>query len=382
MQKKILKLLPALLFLFAIPAKAKAFAFIPVLAYLAAGTIISYFAAPAVTSYVIGGIAETVIRGIAWFILNLVLKLLEIANVLFLVAIQESTSFSSKLPAVEIGWTVVRDATNIFFIVILLFIAIGTILRIQGYSAKQLLVRLILMAVLINFSLAIGSVIIDFSNVLGLQFLTAIHPEGKVTEILAKSLSIGDIYKVTDPDIKDISKYLVVVVGNAILISVLVFVFFVSAILLFIRMAVLVLLLTLAPIAFLFYILPETQKHWSKWWNMLIQYSFFFPAFMFFLYFSIIIITNAHQQLVASGKAGPGTPKNFIDNMDVITVYFISITFLLASLIMGKQMGIAGSNAVIGWAKAGRKYVTGAIGSGALYSVRGVTRRNAGNIAM
>src|SRR3989344_4533089 len=371
MQKKFLKLLPALLFLFAIPAKVKAFAFLPILGYLALPPAIGYFVAPAATTWVLGNAADGVIRLIGWAILGLVLRLLDIAQFLFNAALIESTSFSTKLPVIEAGWKVARDATNIFFIVILLIISIGTILRISGYNAKQLLVRLVLMAILINFSLAIGSVIVDFSNVLGFQFLTAIHPEGKVSVVIAQSLHITDVFK--QPDVKGTDQYLITTLGSAVLLTVLMFVFFVSGLLMFVRMAMIILLLTIAPVAFLFYILPDTQKHWSKWWDQLIQYSFFFPAFMFLLYVSMTFITTMNQQLIGAGVAE--IDVNFLNNKNLIVAYFIAIVLLLASLIMGRQMGIYGSNAVIGWAKAGRKYVTGAIGSGALYPVRGVTRR-------
>lgn len=75
------------------------------------------------------------------------------------------------------GWRLVRDFVNIWFILILLFIAIGTILRIPSYQAKKLLLILILMALIVNFSMPISKLIIDVSNIISFQFLKAICPE-------------------------------------------------------------------------------------------------------------------------------------------------------------------------------------------------------------
>src|SRR3989344_4208225 len=268
MQKKFLKLLPALLFLFAIPAKAKAIVVlglaIPTAIAWASGVAATLAAAYFGSGYIVGNAANSIIRFIGWFILQLTSWLLQVAQYLWDFSLKLNTDFTSLLPVVRIGWTVTRDATDIFFIVILLIISIGTILRIQGYAAKQLLVRLVLMAILINFSLAIGSVVIDFSNVLGIQFLTAIHPEFKVSEVIMGNLALTTMFKVNaaqpNENLGDLSTYAMIVLGNAILMVVLVFVFFVSGIMMFVRLAVLMLLLAIAPIAFVLYILPDTQK--------------------------------------------------------------------------------------------------------------------------
>ena len=84
-----------------------------------------------------------------------------------------------QVPAVLDAWRLIRDFANIWFILILLFIAIGTILRAQSYQAKKLLPTLIMVALVINFSLPITGFIIDISNVISFQFLKAICPEIK-----------------------------------------------------------------------------------------------------------------------------------------------------------------------------------------------------------
>ncbi|MEK7559717.1 MAG: hypothetical protein AAB522_00230 [Patescibacteria group bacterium] len=85
-----------------------------------------------------------------------------------------------KIDAVTSAWQLVRDFVNIWFILIFLFIAIATILRLQNYQAKKLLPMLIGIALIVNFSMPITGVIIDVSNIIAFQFLGALCPEAKV----------------------------------------------------------------------------------------------------------------------------------------------------------------------------------------------------------
>jgi len=63
------------------------------------------------------------------------------------------------------------------FILILLIIAFATILRQESYS-KKLLPKLLIMAVLINFSRTIFGLLIDFSQVIMLTFVNAFSAGG------------------------------------------------------------------------------------------------------------------------------------------------------------------------------------------------------------
>ena len=76
--------------------------------------------------------------------------------------------------SVVIGWSVVRDVMNIAFIIGLLAIAFGTVLRIQSYHYKNTLLKLLIMALLVNFSKTITGVFIDLSQVVMLTFFNAV----------------------------------------------------------------------------------------------------------------------------------------------------------------------------------------------------------------
>src|SRR3989344_4785482 len=87
-----------------------------------------------------------------------------------LFALVRYNSFATA-PAVQIGWTIVRDVANMFFVVILLAVAIVTILRVESYNFKKLLPKVILMAILVNFSRLICALIIDVAQVVMLTFV-------------------------------------------------------------------------------------------------------------------------------------------------------------------------------------------------------------------
>ena len=78
------------------------------------------------------------------------------------------------------AWAVVRDFSNIFFILILIYVAIQTILGLGGHEVKKTIAHIVVMALLINFSMFFTKVIIDSSNILALVFYNKINVETKV----------------------------------------------------------------------------------------------------------------------------------------------------------------------------------------------------------
>ncbi len=81
-------------------------------------------------------------------------------------------------PFVSSAWETVRDIANIFFIVLLIYVAIGSIFGTKGVS-KKLVGTIIINAILINFSLLITRGVIDISNITARLFYAQIHVENK-----------------------------------------------------------------------------------------------------------------------------------------------------------------------------------------------------------
>jgi hypothetical protein len=102
--------------------------------------------------------------------------LLTLAAMLFnaMVALTLSSKMYSGSAFIPTAWAVVRDLSNIFFILVLLYIAIRLILGIGGSEGKKMIVQVIIMALLINFSMFFTEVVIDSSNIIALVFYNKI----------------------------------------------------------------------------------------------------------------------------------------------------------------------------------------------------------------
>lgn len=304
---------------------------------------------------------------IAQFVANPLLwlssKVLWMAAVLFNFAVYWSMQFKTLLEntrVVGIGWTIFRDIANICFIFILLAIAIGTILRVESYHVKKLLATVIIVAVFINFSLFLGKVVIDASNIMALQFYSKIAPAGQgqysggISDAFIDALGMEGIFNEyskkdlrsqrvieTDEGTEQRMRNIIIIgFGGSALMLVTAFVLFVGSFLFLLRTIVLIILLLLSPLAFLAAVLPKTRTYWDQWLSTLLKESFFAPIFLLMIYIVLAAVTSSSD---ASGKS-KGT--NFasllagdIHAIPVLFNYLILIGLMIGSLIIAKMFG-------------------------------------------
>lgn len=253
------------------------------------------------------------------------------------------------------GWEIIRNLCNIIFIIALIAIAMGTLLRVEKYQYKHLLVQLILAALLINFSLVIGQAILGVADTLQNQFLPN---STEVIRALAKDLMVG--YRSVVWNL-DFSKYgyissfaqplffLALSLGSFC-------VFLAIAAFLVIRMAMLWILLMISPIAYAAGVLPQTEHYRTEWWTTFLKYAFFTPIMAFFLNMTAII-ANTYQNnqlftqfgLKDSDFGGSGL-ANFIFR---IGSNLILLVFLMVALIVAEKFSIYGAGAITKIAKGG-----------------------------
>lgn len=86
----------------------------------------------------------------------------------------DSETYGTKNDVIQKGWDVVRDVTNIFFVVGLLIAAISILFNIGESGGPRLLFSIIVIALIINFSLFFVRVVIDAGNITGLIFYNKI----------------------------------------------------------------------------------------------------------------------------------------------------------------------------------------------------------------
>ena len=289
------------------------------------------------------------------------------------------------------AWKVVRDLMNLFFIFALLFIGIATILRLESYGYKQLLAKLIIAALLVNFSLFFAQVVIDVSNVAAISFhnqilddtgsgaaqfcggsgvnLISCAQNGIALEMMKQSgvLGVFEPFQSGEDFFEGDAPTIAVSVTMFIFLMVMFGVFFAAAMLLIIRIVVLIIIMILSPVGIAAMILPQTAGYAKKWWGALFSQSFFAPAFFLLLLISFKVMKG----ISPTSQFGAGTDiKNLAvgvstgdaTGLAVMFNFAIFAGFISASIMIAKQLGAYGADSAIKIANRARNWGFGVVG--------------------
>jgi len=207
------------------------------------------------------------------------------------------------------GWEISRDIANLGFALGILIISLATIANYQPYHARRLLARLIIAALLINFSLMICGIFVDFSGSFMKYFADACGSAENLGEMLQAAVKASAIHKGPPKDViegeffeKEEStggfKAALIAVGGlifaAIFSIILVIVYAALIFLLFVRYVILVFLIILSPFAWVFWFLPtslgEPGGVWEKWWRRFLTWIFFGPAVLFVVFLALSVL--------------------------------------------------------------------------------------------
>lgn len=337
------------------------------------GSILSF------VNIIVGALAA-IVRWVVW----------ALATLIVIPLLETTLSMDAKAiaggPILE-GWRFVRDIVNMFFILFLIVIGLGTMLRLESYNFRKLLVSLIMMALLVNFSLLIGRIIIEVADVAQFSFLPArvsVGGEGAEgisgVKFLYKQLStvhitsIADGFGITADASGAIATTFTILFQLALELGVML-TFAALAVFMLIRTVALWILLVLSPLAFALAVLPATKSLSSKWWTNFIKYALFAPIIAFFLRLTLVFyqqglgIATSWPLFNNTATAGSGPPEDLIQYVNNLgatpggidfgqalslgMVYVMIIALMWAGLIAAKNMGIFGANAIVGLASKG-----------------------------
>ncbi|MFA5162973.1 MAG: hypothetical protein WC441_00415 [Patescibacteria group bacterium] len=287
----------------------------------------------------IGWVAQVIVSALGLILILLMRVLIYIA--------QYNDFIGSQ--AVSNGWIIVRDLCNMFFVVILLAISFATILHIEQYSYKKWLPKLVMMAILINFSKTICGLIIDFGQVIMLTFVNAFKDIGGGN--LADMLGITEWLKIKESgDENAVSNWNVI--GAYILAVIYVFiavgVIATMIAMLIMRIMMLWVYVVLSPAAYLLASFPGGQKYSSQWWSEFTKNVIIGPVLAFFIWLSFVTVVpgstgatilsmeNVPSQEAAnlgeSQAVGAGTA-------DFMVKFIISIAMLIGGLKISQEIG-------------------------------------------
>gem|GEM_PF-1946413 len=287
------------------------------------------------------------------------------------------------LKAISIGWTFFRDVANIVIIGLFVFIAIGIILGLKEYGQRKLIARVLVVAVLINFSFLFTRIIINFSNAVAVQF-AKVQPLGATASAAGTAppdiagkftdlMGVGTLRETKD-SLSQIAQnnnsalialmhaFMVVIIALGVSIVLLY-----GAILLIARALIFIFLLVTSSLAFATYLLPSlagSDFGWKAWWNALFRNALLAPMMMLFLAVTLqiskglVAALNSTTGQAAGGAAAntgtgvlgalathPDDPKN----ISALLVYIIILGLLYGAIrISNKFSGAAGQFAWAG----------------------------------
>ena len=248
-------------------------------------------------------------------------------------------------PQIKEAWVIIRDLCNMFFVLILLVIAFATILKLENYNVKKLLPKLLIMAVLINFSRTICGLAIDFSQVIMLTFVNAFADAGgnfvsllKVQDYLKLAKNTGNW--AVDDSINLQSTVAGIVI--AVLFMVIATITMIAILVIFVmRVIMLWVYIVLSPLAFLLSSFPMGQKYSSQYWGEFVKYLINGPVLAFFIWLALITMSkldiNSFAKTFAGGEVEMLQPDNFMH-------FIIAIGMLVGGLIVSQQIGGMGAS--------------------------------------
>ena len=281
-----------------------------------------------------------------------------------------------ETPTMRAGWVVSRDIANLGFVLAIILIAFMTILRLSSYQMKTVLWKLIVAALLVNFSLVIAGVFIDFSGVLTNFFISSVKNPERISEALAGTLSIQKFLQ--PPTAEQTTAILgvssILTWGQALLdfssniLFILIFTVTGAitllglAAMLFIRFVTVNILLILMPLAWLAWVLPGMSDQFGRWWKSFFRWVFFAPITSFFIYLTI----TTSQKLKGSGFTNLDVSAIADQNLSLlgsdIAQMIMSIGILVGGLVAANEMGIRGADATMKFAGTARGMILGGAG--------------------
>lgn len=200
--------------------------------------------------------------------------------------------FSDQNSTIYKAWSAFRNLANIGFVIMLLVVVFSQVtnLGISNYNIKKILPKLIITAILVNFSYLILGVAIDLSHIIGNGIGSAIRTiAGDSMSAEASAQASDTISKiaglVTDAGLA-VGAATAVTTGPAIILSVVMFIVsaaisvFFGFIMLTIRQAAIIMVIVLAPLAMVLYALPNTAAITKKYMSTLKALLMLYPMFI------------------------------------------------------------------------------------------------------
>ena len=242
--------------------------------------------------------SDTSLTGIGWWICPtanfIAVSMDKIYSIIADFLVVRTVTANMDSPLFQI-WAVVRDIANICFVIALLIIVYSqlTSIGISNYGLKKTLPRLIIAAILVNISFWLCTIAVDASNILGYsihnmfmglidKFSVGANYDGNASiptweqvtllALAGTGVAVGGYTILAATVTGSLPLLLPFLVGG--ILAVLVALIVLAA-----RQALITVLIIIAPLAFVAYVLPNTEKWFTKWRETLTTMLLLFPIF-------------------------------------------------------------------------------------------------------
>lgn len=229
---------------------------------------------------------DCAVKELGWLVCPVINFMARIADAAFAMIADNFLKIEPGLASggeVQAAWGIMRNIANGAFIIMFLAIIISQLtgLGISNYGIKKMLPRLIIAAILVNLSIYICQIAVDLSNILGYGLRAGLGGIGdgiSAANSVLKSGQGGETWGGIALTV--LAGATAAVLALAVLIGALVsglVVMVTIAALLIARKALIVILIVISPLAFVAFLLPNTEKFFSKWRSTFVGLLMVFP---------------------------------------------------------------------------------------------------------
>jgi hypothetical protein len=181
-----------------------------------------------------------------------------------------------------VGWGVFRTIANVAFVIVFLVIIFSqlTSAGITNYGVKKMLPRIVVAAILVNISFFVCQLAVDLSNILGSSLKSIFdgiaNTASVPTSTDASANGFGIVAIIAGVLGAGVISYFALSILIPVLIGALISVLMIILILI-LRKALIVLLIVISPLAFVAFLLPNTESLFTKWRKAFVAILLVFP---------------------------------------------------------------------------------------------------------
>lgn len=285
------------------------------------------------------------VEGLGWIIcpvMSLMSNMLSEIFVQLTPFLQTDIELFNTQSGTYIGWGVFRSIANIIFVIVFLIIIFSqlTSVGVSNYGVKKMLPRLVVAAVLVNVSFFVCQIAVDISNILGVSMKGVFDGIASSAGVQGSSDASANGFGITAIVAGVIGAAVISYFALGILIPVLLGALVAALmiiLLLILRKALIVLLIVVSPLAFVAYLLPNTETFFTRWRKVFTSMLMLFP---------IVAVVFGASSLASQILLGTANGTNNTDAMPTIKIAALAtavLPFFVVPALLKSSMNAIGN---------------------------------------